>query len=192
MNACPNKIDTLMLDVYGELGPAERQSWETHLKTCAGCKLEKGRLLDDLKKIRHAVKPQPLTAKQRQELACQVRRKLAKQKRSASWKDGFGQHRIRFIPAIAVACLLVLLTGLSIFLYVEPTPNNHVAVVDDTLNQIKAEDLEILQHFELLENMPTLQKLVHIVDHAQGEETQEKNRQDFRGNTANDKDQIRV
>ena len=45
MKPCSDYQEMLLLDVYGELNPAERRAWENHLSTCEHCRKEKEQLV---------------------------------------------------------------------------------------------------------------------------------------------------
>jgi hypothetical protein len=59
MKPCSDYQETLLLDVYGELNPAERRVWEKHLSACEHCRKEKEQLVRLLQTIKTAL-PTPM------------------------------------------------------------------------------------------------------------------------------------
>ena len=74
MQACRSREETLMLDVLGEVtDPGERRSWTAHLAGCAGCRLERQRMMALLANLRAAGAPPELTPAGARSMALRVR-----------------------------------------------------------------------------------------------------------------------
>jgi hypothetical protein len=192
MLGCSNKFETLLLDVHGELPPELRSEWEAHLSGCAGCRHERERLLSELETIRQSMEPTPLPDTQVDQMIETVQAKLAGQSARTRSRKPFSFFPVRFAPALAVACCLMVFSGVIFYKYLLEPPARQIAVINKIEGDLKFEDLNIIQNFEILENMPTLEKLVRIVDQAENGQSSGNLRQGLKGNTAHETEQIRV
>jgi hypothetical protein len=160
MQACRNQNEILMLDALGELNdPRMRRDWEDHLKACAGCRKERTRVLNLLGKVKHAGMPPELSAEQADAMAQTIRWKLRNERLKPRQE---ASHRFRFMPVLATACAIIVfvLGGYRLQQYLS-VPGNEMEMSADLM---LPEDLEIIKNFDLLKEMDTIEKLMHVVD----------------------------
>lgn len=156
MQACQDQNEVLMLDVLGELkDPRMRREWEDHLKACEGCRRERAGMLSLLGKVRQAVMPPELSAKQADAMAQAVGWKLRNERMQPVRQTG---RRLRFLPVFASACaiLVVLFLGYQL--------QDRLLGRDNEMALVPAQDLEVIQHLDLLKEMDTIEKLIQVVD----------------------------
>jgi hypothetical protein len=164
MEACHEYKETLLLDLCEDLDSRARSAWEAHLKICAGCRDERARVLRLLGRVKETLSPPPLTQGQTETLIKAVRSEL-REKREARWWGAFLLGRpSQFVPAMATLCVMVI--AFSIFgLQTLHTPSSIPTAPDQKAEEeLAEEDLEILQHLDLLRDMDWVHKLVQVID----------------------------
>lgn len=162
MPACRNQNEILMLDALGELNdPRQRRDWEDHLETCGGCRRERARLLTLLGRVKHAGMPPELSVEQADAMAKTVGWRLRNERIAARRETG-RRFRLRLVPALAAACALVVvvLGGYRLQQYLGGGGNE----TEMTAELMPPEDLEIIKNLDLLKDMDTIEKLLHVVD----------------------------
>lgn len=160
MQACRDQNEVLMLDALGELNdPRMRRDWESHLTACEGCRRERARMLDLLSKVKHAGMPPELSDRQADAMAQAIGWKL-RNERIKPFRES--PRRFRFIPVLATACaiIVVVLGGYRLQQYLSGSGSEMEMSADLML----PEDLEIIKNFDLLKDMDTIEKLMHVVD----------------------------
>jgi len=160
MQACRNQNEILMLDALGELKDSRmRRDWEDHLKACDGCRQERARMLNLLGKVKHAGMPPELTAEQADAMAKTIGWQL-RNERIKTFQES--PRRFRFMPVLATACaiIVVVLGGYRLQQHLS-IPGHEMEMSADLM---LPEDLEIIKNFELLKDMDTIEKLMHVVD----------------------------
>jgi hypothetical protein len=157
--ACRNQNETLMLDVLGELNdPRLRSEWEQHLKACGGCRIEAARMRQLIGKVRESGMPPELTPVQRDAMAGAVGWRLRNERLARPKKAGW---RLRLVPALAAACALFVVVAVGYRLkdvYLGPDRGAEMSA------ELQAQDLDIIKHLDLLKDMDTIEKLIHVVD----------------------------
>ena len=162
MSTCTDRNESLLLDVYGELGDVAHFELDEHLNICAGCRQEKERLEKLIGLIKEETVPSPLTMAESATLVNGVNRKLASRRFSRHWFGFFQNKRNLWLPAAATACLLIILTtyiGYERF----NISKNLVAPKLDISTQLPENEIEIIQNLDLLKNLDTLEKLSQVV-----------------------------
>jgi hypothetical protein len=157
--ACRNQNETLMLDVLGELHDSNvRRLWEDHLRACDGCRRERDRMLQLLGKVREAGMPPELPPARADTMAAAVSWRLRNERLARPEKAG---RRIRLLPALAAGCALLVVVAIGYRLQDRFFSSEGG---EDISAELQAQDLEIIKHLDLLKDMDTIEKLIHIVD----------------------------
>lgn len=159
MGTCSDHKETLVLDVYGELTPEERITWENHLAVCGDCRQEKESLLSLIQKARQSHSPAPLTSEEEHLLSSRVQRTLRTQKPEPARK----RLGWRIAPALG-ACMVILFAGyfsLKDFRSPDTLTVNSNAVLEE---QVIEDNEELLENMELLQEMEALEQLVNLLD----------------------------
>jgi hypothetical protein len=160
MNACADRNETLMLDVYGELAPEASRRWEAHLAVCAGCREERIRLQALIGRVRSAEETPQLTAGESAAMIAALHR------RSEWHRHGspLGWNFRRGLPALAAAAALML--AVWIFTDRSPIPSSRTPAVStvDNYRQLSQEDLEVIRNLDLLKQFQTIEKLSRVVN----------------------------
>jgi hypothetical protein len=158
-SACRNQNETLMLDVLGELhDPSVRRMWEEHLSACGGCRRERARMLQLLGKVREAGMPPELPAARADSMAAAVGWRLRNERLVRSEKTG---RRFRLVPALAAGCALMLMVFVGYRLQdrlLGPEGES------DMTAELQPQDFEVIKLLDLLMDMDTIEKLIHVVD----------------------------
>ena len=160
MQACRDQNETLMLDVLGELNdPRQRRDWEGHLEACGGCRRERARLLALLGRVKRAGMAPELSAEQADAMAKTVGWRLRNERIAARRENG---RRLRLVPALAAACaiVVVVLGGYRLQQHLGGAGSE----TEMTAELMPPEDLEIIKNLDLLRDMDTIEKLLHVVD----------------------------
>jgi hypothetical protein len=156
---CRHPNDTLMMDVLGELNDTRlRGPWEEHLKECVACRRERDRMLRLISDVRQTGTPPELTPAQTQAMADGVGWRLRNERLGRLEKSG---RRLRLVPALAAACTLLVVVFFGYRLTDRLYDREGGGDISAELN---AEDLEVINHLDLLKNMDTIEKLIHVVD----------------------------
>jgi anti-sigma factor RsiW len=162
MKACQAYKESLLLDVYGELGFKERAEWERHLEDCPDCREERRKMLRFLGRIQESALAPGLSPERADALSRAVRTQLSGRKADFSRRDRIVPFPARALAAVASACCIVVLSGWLAFKWFEtpsPGPGDAGGI------QVSQKDLEVISNLELLEEFETLRKLVLVVDH---------------------------
>lgn len=156
---CRHSNDTLLLDVLGELNDARlRDSWEKHLRGCVACRRERDRMLRLIGDVRRSGMPPELTPAQAQAMANAVGWRLKNERPGRPEKTG---RRLRLMPALAAACALFV----AVFLGDRLTDRVFDREGGDEISaELNVLDLEVINHLDLLKNLDTIERLIHVVD----------------------------
>jgi len=168
MKACPDRNETLMLDLYGELEPEAALRWEGHLESCDDCRRERRRLQTLIGRIRDADAAAALTPQESSALRAELHR------RTAPVQNRFLQPRsfLRGLPALAAAAMLVL----AVWVFQERTPAPPAVPTVDIYRQLSEEDLEVIRNLDMLKQFQTIEKLSRVV-HVSGDRSPVENRE---------------
>jgi anti-sigma factor RsiW len=160
MQACRNQNEILMLDALGELNdPRMRSDWEDHLKACGACRRERARVLNLLGKVKHAGMPPELSAEQADAMAKTISWKL-RNERIKTFKET--PRWFRFRPMLAAACAVILVVMAGYYFKERHSDSaKEMAMVTEFM---PPQDLEVIKHLDLLKDMDTIEKLIHVVD----------------------------
>ena len=181
MPDCTDRNEQVMLDVYGELDAGARSAWEDHLRICADCRREKENLTAMLGQVRQAMAPPPLSM---QDSAAMVRKgagPFGRVSPSRGHRQPVKEKRALWIPALATACVLVLV---AIFVGYERygTIDQPVAQRIDISQKLPENEEEIVKNLDLLKNFNTLERLSQVVDDSTGWNPSETHNQGTQGN----------
>jgi len=158
--ACRNQNETLMLDVLGELNDTSvRRMWEDHLRACDGCRRERGRMLQLLGKVREVGMPPELPAERADSMAAAVGWRLRNERLARPEKTI--RRRIRLVPALAAGCAFMVIVAVGYRLQDRlfgPLGGGDISV------ELQEQDFEVVKHLDLLKDMDTIEKLIHVVD----------------------------
>jgi hypothetical protein len=181
MPDCTDRNEQVMLDVYGELDAGARSAWEDHLRTCADCRREKENLTTMLGQVRQAMAPQPLSMQDSAGLVRKVQDRLDLFRLPGGWRQSVKGKRTLWIPALATACVLVLV---AIFVGYERsgTIDQPVAQRIDISQKLPENEEEIVKNLDLLKNFNTLEKLSQVVDDSADRNPSETYNQGTQGN----------
>jgi len=157
--ACRNQNEALVLDVLGELHDSRmRSEWEGHLRACGGCRRERARMLQLLGKVREAGMPPELSATQVDAMAGAVGWRLRNERLARPQET---DRRRRLIPALAAACALLVVVAFGYRFkdrWTGPEGSGEISA------ELHAQDLDVIKHLDLLKDMDTIEKLIHVVD----------------------------
>ena len=162
MNTCADRRETLLLDVYGELPSGDRPAWERHLETCAGCRQERGKLVRLLEVARKSMTAPALSPEKAKQLRDAITGSWMAKRPTRWWQGPLVGVRLRPMPALITACLLLLALGwfgwreFQTRTLNEPNP--------DIREQIMVSDLEVIENLDLLEDMDDIGRVVQVVD----------------------------
>ena len=160
MQACRNQNEILMLDALGELNdPRMRREWENHLKICDGCRRERASMLAILGRVKDAGMPPELSDRQADAMAKTIGWKL-RNERIKPFRES--PRRFRFMPVLAAACTVIaVVLGAYRLQQHLSVPGNEMEMSADLM---LPEDLEVIKNYDLLKDMDTIEKLIHVVD----------------------------
>ena len=164
MKPCQDHQETLLLDVYCELAPGEREAWEKHLEACEGCRHERERLNQFLQQMNEAMPTPSLSPEKAEALADSIIKDLQREKEERWWQGRLWGFPNRLVPAIAAACLMILAFAWFGTREVETPSAFRTGRSLTSEQQMIAKDLEVIRNLELLEEMEVLGKLVQVVD----------------------------
>lgn len=160
MQACRSHKETMLLDVLGEIAdPGARRNWETHLRDCAGCRLERRRMGDLIANLKAAGTPPELTPAKAQAMTARIKGSLGDRVKTAD------RPRWKFMgmPAMAAACALVVISVAGYLVQGRFFDPARVAGIGSEVH-VPDQDLDVIKHLDFLKEMDTLEKLVHVVD----------------------------
>lgn len=166
MSACPRYQKTLWLDVYNELAPSVRKDWEAHLDTCSDCQAEKGRMVQMVTAMRENMTVPPTAA-----LSPERLKQLSDETTSSIftanwWREAFFNNRLKLIPAVATLGLLLFVAGMFNFETVLNPGSQTTNIGQIVSDNMVTSEIDILQNLDLLEDMETVQRLIHVVERA--------------------------
>ena len=164
MKACQDHQETLLLDIYGELAPAERETWERHLAGCEGCRHERERLRELLLQLKEAMPTPYLSPEKARALADSILKGRQKEGEKRWWKGRLWGSPHRLVPAIAAVCLMIVVFGWFSLREIKTPTTFQTGGNLYSEQQMIARDLEVIRNLELLEEMEVLEKLVRVVD----------------------------
>ena len=158
MGACQDQKEKIILYTYNELDAKSGKEVEDHLKICEKCRNEQQRLLKLMEAIKDIVEVPELSPVEVKSLLTNIK----------GWEKRWWRHLdlrpSRFVPAAAMACLVVITVG--IIGYMKFNAPAEVPMVSRYQNEIiiNDRDLEMLSNLELLKEMDELQKLSQVFD----------------------------
>jgi len=169
MKPCANHRETLMLDIFGELGPEARPVWEEHLKTCEACRRERLRMKGLVGNLKDAMGPPTLSDRQVSEGVLAVRMKLMDARKAPWWRRVLNVRPAMLVPAAVAFCALFLAITMVDMGSLLNSVGIRTASHPNIMEQIRSEDLEVIKNLDLLREMESLGKLVHVVDDKNGD-----------------------
>lgn len=167
MEACHNQKKNLVLYAYDELDSNYAKEVENHLAVCEFCKSEYRQLVSLLGNIKEAAASPELSPKQVNSLVTNIKWKLNRKGNDKWWRRYMDHRPARLIPAVAMACILIVVGG--IVGYVKMHETNQPQPFAEQRNQdlmLSDKDLEIVKNLEFLKEMDAIQKLSQVVDPA--------------------------
>jgi hypothetical protein len=165
MEACHDQRENILLYAYGELDSNSGKEVEKHLENCESCHNEYQRLSALLGKIRETVKSPVLSPQQVKSLVTNIKWKLKNRRRTEWWRRYLQMKPLRLVPAVSVACILIITAG--IIGYVKMNETNGLQPFADNQGEelmLSDGDLEIVNNLELLKELDAIQKLSRVVD----------------------------
>lgn len=165
MGSCPQYRENLLLDAHGELDPEAASPWRDHLRTCAACREERDRMLRLLAGMKESMPVPPLSPARSEMMLRTVQARLSgrrEERSSAGWQ--LFSRPSRLAPALAALCGLMLMVFFLAPGRSPVPPPVRTPLEQKALGEVPARELEILKNLELLKQLDTVQKLVHILD----------------------------
>jgi anti-sigma factor RsiW len=167
MNSCPEREETLWLDVLGELSAEAALGWQAHLQQCQGCRREREIAQQDMEHVSTAAAAPLLTSDQRRDITTAVAAGLKRNRftfcRGLLLTGGMGRS---WSTAVAVSIALVLFAWIGYHAFYQSPKTADRQLFTAVSPQIEemhlVEDLELISNLELLEEISTLQKLVQL------------------------------
>jgi anti-sigma factor RsiW len=159
MKNCSDFHEILLSDLHGELDPEDRQAWEEHLAGCAACREERERTRYLMARVREELSVPGLSREKAGTLSRAIHSRLRAEGKGWSWWKRFIDTPRRLIPAAAAAMLLVV----AVTWFSQENATRRVNRPDRETT-VAVRDGEVIRHLELLEEMDTLRKLVHVLD----------------------------
>jgi hypothetical protein len=189
MQACRNQSETLMLDILGELtDPGARQDWEKHLDACDGCRRERMQMLQVISRVQQASMPPELPAERIDAMANHVGWRLRNERIPRKEKGGRG---FRLVPAMAAACALIVI-GLLGYQVQDRFFDADKDVELTAGLQLQQQDFEVIKYLDLLKDMDTIEKLVHVVDTGANGQTPSEDNPETQGTQPNETQDVHV
>ncbi len=160
---CLQLEEELLLQVSGEPpgDPARRRLLDAHLRQCAPCRAEKERLTRLFAAARCAAAPPELLPAQVDRLSAAVRRILEKKTSRGGWRPWLVGGFPRPLPALALALVLVVAAGGGLRYFLDRPEAPGAA---ERISEWSPRDIEVIRHLELLRDLETIEKIVHVVD----------------------------
>ena len=165
MEICHKKKENLVLYAYGELDAKSGKELENHLARCEFCRVEYRQLQSLLGNIKETVSSPELSPKQVNSLVTNINWELKNRKKDNWWRRYLDFRPAQIIPAIATACILIIVGGVIGYLKTNDT-NSFQPVVGQQNQELMLSDtdLEVVKNLEFLKEMDAIQKLSQIVD----------------------------
>ncbi len=164
MNNCRNCQEILWMELYGELSPMERSEWKRHLEVCDACRREKagtGRMLERIQVSMPAPAIPPDGAER-------VVQRLRHGRRPAKRQRPEGMIGQKWALAGALCLILIAAAALSILRFAPfDAPDPSVGNPLKAAAILNEEEVEVIQHLDLLQEMDALQKLVQRIDRSE-------------------------
>jgi anti-sigma factor RsiW len=162
MRSCADREEVLLLDVYGELSPGDRGTWEQHLETCSACSGERHRLVEILRAAKEAMPAPAILPEETKALRQSLARSWMGERSRPWWHGLFLGVHLRPLPALATACLALVAIGWFALQWVQTRSSTRT--VPEAQERIMAGDLEVLVNLDLLQEMDDIEKVVRVVD----------------------------
>lgn len=182
MEACPNQKKNLVLHAHGELDSRAGKVVENHLAACESCRSEYRQLVSLLGNIGETAKTPELSAKQVNSLVANIKWQLKSGEKEKWWRRYTDYRPPRIIPAVAAACMVVIVAGIIGYESIDRT--NRMPPLAESQNEelmLSDKDIEIVKNLEFLKELDAIRKLAQVVD-ANGEvDSQEESDDETRG-----------
>jgi hypothetical protein len=170
MSCCQEYEELLFLDAYGELDPGSRSRWDAHLTSCPACREESHRMLRLIARVKETLTPPPLPSTSGNAWARAARRSLVEGRPTWSWRvRQWFSRPWRFSTALATACVLVGLVSLLSLGPFHGFFHRPGSSAQDPLQGLGSEEVEIINHLDLLKQLDDLQRLVQTLDAPDGD-----------------------
>jgi hypothetical protein len=181
MSACLNKEKILLLDVHGGLDPQERAAWEKHLQTCDGCLDEKKRTLQLLENIKQTIEMPVFDSKTDDIFTRKLMNKLHTRKITNKKRVKWPSIWLRPFPALAGACIIILVIGIYSLKMLHTTSGNHYQADSNLAEMISTEELEIITNLDMLNDMDSIRKIVELVDYSESNKSRNNSTPNIQG-----------
>ena len=164
MKACHLHKETIMLNIYGELGAEARRRLENHLATCQACRREHRNLENMIANLKSTLQPAQLSSDEVATLAATVNSRLQKERNKKWWRPNLAAYGpAQLIPALAAACIIIVVSAVWIY-----SSFSNISDFQPTASiqeeQLMVNDLQIIENLDLLKEMEAIQKLIKAVD----------------------------
>jgi len=170
MKACPQYKETLFLDVYGEMDEKADAEWKEHLKACPACQEEQRRLLELLGRLKKTMTPSPIPQGHTETLVQAIRSSLTRErKKEKGWGEVLFGRPLRVVPAMATLCVVVIAVSIFGLRTLDRPSMTQTDTDSKAWKELMAEDLEVITQLDLLTDMDWVQRLVQIIDEADGD-----------------------
>ena len=164
MKACHHHKETIMLDVYGELGTEARGRLKKHLATCEACRREHRHLENMIANLKTTMQPARLSSDEVARLAATVNARLQKERNKKWWHPNMAAYRpAHLVPALAAACLIIVVSAVWIYSSFSSI-NKFQPTASIQEEQLMVNDMQIIENLDLLKEMEAIQKLIKAVD----------------------------
>jgi len=165
VGTCPNQKENIILHAYGELDANAGKEVENHLKICEPCRYEWQRLLSLLGKLRETVDSHELSPREVKSLVANIKANLKNKQKQKWWQRYLDYRPSRMIPALAMACILIISVGIVSYIKLDNTKELQPFSKHQNGDlMLSDKDLEILKNIELLKEMDAIQKLSRLFD----------------------------
>ena len=164
MQPCQDYKEKLILDAHGELDETERFALEGHLKNCEVCRREREQVIRFLKRIQAIVPSPELSSAKSRELTNFIARKIREKHEKSWWRKWDVTGGRRLIPALAAACLIMVALGWFSLKSLNHSPPSQALLGQGTNYPLIAEDMEVIENLNFLEELEVLDQLVERVD----------------------------
>jgi len=154
---CSKFRETMVMDVYGELAPRDKE-WEEHLKRCSQCSRERERLKALLGQVEREWRQACPDGYDKRRLTTSIMERIGR----STERRWIPRSRI-LSPGLAVAFTLCLAIGVVAWQYLQGQGAGG-RLLGGSEEQLLAENPELFEEMELLQEMDLVQKLVQVVD----------------------------
>lgn len=164
MASCPDRLEALWLDVYGELDPKSRPALEKHLLVCEACRKEREQLIRLIQQVKENAPSSVLTPERAASLTNSIMQELRNEwGKNCRRKKLFTRHWV-LIPAVAAASIIIVAFAWLSFKDFNSSSGRVSTALLQSDPQLIAEDLDVIKNMEFLEEMEALQELIKFVD----------------------------